>query len=318
MKATPARPALRRFQAFLKSVPLFSTLTDADLNILEGLFTTVACSENRVLCREGDAADHFYVVKRGFFRLLKACSQEGEPPCRDGKTCSKSRKGLSKAARGMPLKHFDLGEIGPKNILGENGILHQPEKTPLATWPGLLSAASSPPSSPSTTTDTTPDDTSAGTPAEMPSSTLPPLVTTPGTSSQTPANDGVASSTTTRTVDVSSAVAAARSFTFNLIRKRGVLAVSAVASRGGAQAYVANTFELKRLQTPSFRFCWDNAGRFNRSRMSVLDVPALSEQLRKQVEWEAYKQKVVRETVRLDRLEHIMVAGGRGLRSQGQ
>lgn len=316
-------------QEFLKCNPVFSTLADNDLNTLEALFTTTTLDDNQVLFEEGSRADHVYVVRRGFLRVFKAFLPTGDlmlRPTRPSRatttTTSTSRSVLSSrpnttllvsnsddvateskdsSCGGIRVRYFDLGEIGPKGILGENGVL-RPE-------------ASSSSSSSSTTTT-------------MAAATAPALVTTaapalllplpeisisnqearggpPKQSKETPTTDGrrpdgdggrgggggqnAPVPSNAATPDGSSTTGVNSSFA----PQKTVYIVSVAASGGRAEVYVAKTHGLKRLQTDGFRYCWKTAQRLHQARAQAWSATALSQQLQRQTKWEAIKRDVV-------------------------
>lgn len=213
-----------------------STLCDGDLNSLEGLFTCVSFTENQVLCREGTRADHMYVVKRGFFRLLKAFLPQRKSRSGGPHTATNAYLGGREDDARGGVKHFDLGELGPKDMLGESGLFSLPElsasatETPGATQPVLgLVGNKKTESSSSSVLPTGSDNTKISTPATVASEP----VTTISTAARGEQNVNQATETSTRAPKVR--------------QKRGSFVVSAVASRGGAQAYVASILDLKPL-----------------------------------------------------------------------
>lgn len=213
-----------------------SSLCDGDLNRLEGLFTCVSLTENQVLCREGTRADHIYVVKRGFLRLLKAFFPQRKSLTRGPRAATKMNTGERGNNDWAGVKHFDLGELGPKDMLGESGLFCVREVGASATD---ASAAAAPllglagnidvgPSS-SPALPTTSDDTEIST-----ATTVAPESTT-------------TASTAAPELQGSNQITEVSAMVTKLRQQRGNFAVSAVASRGGAQAYVASVLDLKPL-----------------------------------------------------------------------
>lgn len=286
-------------QNLLKRSPVFSTLIDEDLNTLETLFTTITLDDNQVLCKEGSRVDHVYVVKRGFLRVFKAFlpedGQRPRPPSRGTLKVSSratSRGSLRATLRATPrpkivkndtepanggtrLMHFDLGEIGPKDILGENGVLQQVEGMP--SMPLTSSLASTLPAMPINREpkDRDPErdpgenlaDAAAGDAQEV------------GGNANAVAADGAASS----------AISARQS--------KATYLVSATASGGKAEVYVAKAHELKKAQTESFRYSWKTAQRLHQARAQAWSAAALAQQLRRQQEWGVLRRETVLEAL---------------------
>ncbi|CAN0082301.1 unnamed protein product [Scytosiphon promiscuus] len=268
---------------FLKCSPVFSTLSDDALNTLEALFTTATLDNNQVLCKEGSRVDHVYVVKRGFLRLLKAFIPDDDE-CRRSRPSSRAMEGKMSTAihrkaapgeRRTRLKHFDLGEIGPKDLLGENGVLQQVDRSP----PIQASSAAAPrlpaicitheehdQESPPQEGDV--DDDGDGSDREN-------------------GGDRDASLTT------DAAEGAIPSSATGFRPRKPAFIVSATASGGGAEVYVANAYALKRLQTDDFLLCWKTAERLHQARAQAWSAGALAQQLRRQMEWEAYKREIL-------------------------
>lgn len=239
---------------------------DEDLNTLEGLFTTAAVKDNELLCREGARSDHLYVVKRGFFRLLKAFLPRTDHPLdsddTSNDTVSLSRFGRCLQKDRMHLRHFDLGEIGQKDILGESGLYHQDE---VASSPTVLTedfgteAGTIRSSPPRIALLATADREAESTPRKS-------ILTGKKVKSHQEAPCPAVESSGA-TMPVSSAAGAASS-SARLRQRRGSYSVSAVALRGDAQVYVANVSDLKRLQIdcPRFRHCLEAARSFHLRR----------------------------------------------------
>ncbi len=49
----------------LKGIPLFSYLSEAERERVAELFTELACRKGKVVCREGEEGDSFYVILSG-------------------------------------------------------------------------------------------------------------------------------------------------------------------------------------------------------------------------------------------------------------
>ncbi|CAM9148492.1 unnamed protein product [Hapterophycus canaliculatus] len=288
---------------FLKCSPVFSSLSDDALNTLEALFTTATLEDKQVLCKEGSRVDHVYVVKRGFLRLLKAfipkedTSWSSRPASRtitgrtlmaNNRTCLGARstqkydhKPTAACIEARTrLKHFDLGEIGPKDMIGENGVLQQVERSPPAQAP---SAATSTLPAISTHTEqappSQPEDESA--------------VEDYGGAVE---DDGGSDHENGGGQDVSltdAAEGASSSLVAGCRPRKPAFIVSATASGGRAEVYVANAYALKRLQTDDFCVCWKTAERLHAARAQAWTAQALAQQLRRQVEWEAYKRELL-------------------------
>lgn len=280
---------------------MFSTLTDEDLNTLETLFTTITLDDNQLLCKEGSRVDHVYVVKRGFLRVLKAfLPEDGKCPRPPSRASSKAspratsrgsstrassrpnivNNGTELAEGGLRLMYFDLGEIGPKAILGENGVLQQLERMPstlVTSSPAsnlpMMSSNQEPedeypekqPNDTSLDTNDPTGDTRGGGDALLPSDT----------NANAAANDGTTSSA------------------MSVRPKKEAYLVSATASRGKAEVYVAKAHELKIIQTESFRYSWKTAERLHQARAQAWNASALAQQLRRQQEWESLKRTVL-------------------------
>lgn len=303
---------------------MLSSLSDSNLNTLERLFTKVTLSDNQVLCREGSRADHLYVVKRGFFRLLKAFVPEDRPGSGRGDTgCPEGSEAPLTAGRtetgdgGGRLRHFDLGEIGSKQMLGESGLFNQPVTT-------SSSVAATPAAGGQEPTPMSPSDAATGTsPRSSPTAInvaatpiISPATTTPANNSLGQAAEDGRDAPPIAAAAAAAFSAAAASAASRLRQERGAYVVSAVANKGEAQAYVASISDLKRLQNdcPNFRRCLETARRCHQDKIRDWNAQALACHLQRQVEWEAYKRDVISENVRLDRIRHVMAAGGRGLR----
>lgn len=291
-------------QEFLKCNPVFSTLADAELNKLEALFTTIKLDDNQLLCEEGSRADHVYVVKRGFLRVFKAFLPI------DGQVCPRRPSGATTTSRSAPsrpntallvnndddtqsresggirLRHFDLGEIGPKDILGENGVLRpemssspSPATTTGAAAPALATATPALPLLPEISSSN--QEAGAG---------LPQSKETP-TDGRRP--DGDIGGGQDASLPVNAATPEGSSQGVALAPQKTVYIVSAAASGGRAEVYVAKTHRLKRLQTDGFRYCWKTAQRLHQARTQAWSAAALAQQLQRQMKWEAIKRDVV-------------------------
>lgn len=282
----------------LKSNPVFSTLTDEDLNTLETLFTTVTLEDKQVLCKEGCRADHVYVVKLGFLRVLKAFLPEDgrcrprPPSSRGGRSAASSRAASRASSRakkdrpntadngaasegGVRLRHFELGEIGPKDILGENGVLQQRDA--------------------SSFTPATAASTSSALPI-IPGIQETEIVQSDETNSDEslPGGDGGGAGDAGVPSDAEPAAAGGgTSSAVNVRPRKAAYIVSAMASGGRVEVYVAKAYDLKKVQTESFRYCWKTAERLHQARAQAWSAGALALQLRRQIEWEAVKRDVV-------------------------
>ncbi|CAM9912064.1 unnamed protein product [Ectocarpus fasciculatus] len=276
-------------KAFLKCSTVFSTLDDDDLNTVETLFTTATLHDNQVLCKEGSRVDHVYVVKRGFLRVLKAFLPQEDDDCCSGPPSHASTvtAGATSARRSSSadvetrLKHFDLGEVGPKDMLGENGVLQHLDTS---------SAFSTTPAPAATETVTLPaivsnqeDAQRLSRPTETPGDTTDHGASTP---------DGDAGDPRPPSADAAADRAGSSRVSAMGPRKPAFIA-SAAASGGTAEVYVANVYDLKKLQTDSFRYCWKTARRLHQARAQAWGVGALAQQLRGQNEWEARKREVL-------------------------
>jgi sigma-B regulation protein RsbU (phosphoserine phosphatase) len=65
-------------QRLLAQVPLFATLPPDELDRLAATLRTVDVSDNTILFHEGDAGDHFYVVRDGQAEIVKAIDTDDE------------------------------------------------------------------------------------------------------------------------------------------------------------------------------------------------------------------------------------------------
>lgn len=285
-------------QNILKSNPVFSTLTDEDLNTLETLFTTISLDDNQVLCKEGCRADHVYVVKVGFLRVLKAFLPEDgrfcprPPASRDGfsaaspraasRVCSEAKNAghtiannsAAPAEGGVRLRHFDLGEIGPKDILGENGVLQQTDTPSFA------------PVTPASTSKL----------PELAENQEVEKLQLSGTSTKGnfPGGGEASAGGAVPPSDAEPAAAAGGGIASSAVRQRkAAYIVSAMASGGRVEVYVAKAYDLRRIQTESFRYCWKTAERLHEARVQAWSAGALALQLRRQIEWEAIKRDIV-------------------------
>ena len=308
-------------QVFLKDVLAMSSFSDSDLNVVGKLFKTCTLSENEVLCQEGTRANHLYVVKRGFFRILKAFLPKASSTG-DGIQDRTSSEGPY-SCDGRRLMHFELGEIGPKEMLGESGLFYN-ETEAYSGAVGTVAGATVPMSAAT-------GEYEAG-PLSLPSSAseiennAAGRRDTPATPKAVPVMQAASVATNINVINTASPTrpkagveggADPTAIFYSPSRprqlKKGYHIVSAVASRGGAQVYIASIFDLKLLlrDLPNLRCFLDITRRIHETRAKCWDAQALAEQLRDQIEWEEYKRKVISETVRLDRLEHIM--GSRGI-----
>src|SRR6266436_6530647 len=62
----------RSLSSHLRSVPLFATLSEEFLNYLKEKVELVAYNQNQVICKEGEEADAFYLVRSGMVRVSQA------------------------------------------------------------------------------------------------------------------------------------------------------------------------------------------------------------------------------------------------------
>ncbi|CAB1116305.1 unnamed protein product [Ectocarpus sp. CCAP 1310/34] len=276
-------------KAFLKCSAVFSTLNDDDLNTVETLFTAITLHDNQVICMEGSRVDHVYVVKRGFLRILKAFLPEEDADCRSGPPSHASTvaAGAASARRSSladvetRLKYFDLGEIGPKDMLGENGMLkHLDTSLVLSTTPAPAATESvTLPAIASSQEDaqhlSQPTDARADT-IDHGASTL----------------DGDAGDASPPSADAATDGAGSPRVATMGLRKPAYI-ISAAASGGTAEVYVANVYDLKKLQTDSFCYCWKTAQRLHQARAQAWGAGALAQQLRRRNEWEARKGEVL-------------------------
>lgn len=171
------------------------------------------------------------------------------------------------------LKHFDLGEIGPKDVLGENGVLQQDERSSLIQ---TLSAATA--TFPSSYTE---QDPQSQPPQEGD------MVDDGGGSDQENAGDRDTS------LPTDAAEGAISSPATGFRPRKPAFIVSATASGGRAEVYVANAYALKRLQTDEFLLCWKTAERLHQARARAWSAGALAQQLRRQMEWETFKCEIL-------------------------
>lgn len=295
---------------------MFSTLADEDLNTLEALFTTITLDDNQVLCKEGSRVDHVYVVKRGFLRIFKAfLPEDGQRPRPPSSARGSSRasprhnivkNGAESAKDCVRLMHFDLGETGPKDILGENGVFQPIERTPPAP---VTSAAA--PTLPTVRSNQTPKDedseqllhegrVGAGVnpdgDARGDTDAVLPSDANANAASPVPKPDEEASATTVR-------------------QSKGVFLASATASGGKAEVYVAKAYDLKRIQTESFRYSWKTAQRLHQARAQAWSAGALVQKLRREQEWGALKRETVLEALAINNgLRTGSTGSSRGLR----
>jgi CRP-like cAMP-binding protein/Fe-S-cluster-containing hydrogenase component 2 len=56
----------------LRSVPLFAGLGDEFLNYLRDRAELISCGKGEVICKQGDAADAFYLIRNGLVRVAQA------------------------------------------------------------------------------------------------------------------------------------------------------------------------------------------------------------------------------------------------------
>lgn len=274
---------LRIYQEFLKRNSVFSTLADDELNTLEPLFTTITLDDNQVLCKEGSRADHVYVVRRGFLRVYKAFLPMDRPcPRRPSRATSRSasrrtfvKNGTEPGENGSRLRFFDLGEIGPKDILGENGVLRLETSTTVASAPALVAA----------------------TPALLPDISSNQEAGGDSSRSKKTRADGRPDGDVGRGQDtpllMNAATADDSSSGVSAVLQRAAYIVSAAASGGQAEVYVAKTHGLKKLQTNGFRYSWKTAQRLHQARAQSWGADVLANQLRRQMKWEAIKRDVV-------------------------
>src|SRR5438270_3058224 len=62
----------RSLSSHLRSVPLFATLSEEFLNYLKEKVELVSYNQNQVICKEGEEADAFYLVRSGMVRVSQA------------------------------------------------------------------------------------------------------------------------------------------------------------------------------------------------------------------------------------------------------
>ena len=62
---------------FLRRIPLFADLEDGQLQRLEGMIREESCPAKRVIFREGDPVDAFYIVKDGLVTVYR--EEKGKP-----------------------------------------------------------------------------------------------------------------------------------------------------------------------------------------------------------------------------------------------
>jgi len=61
----------RAMDGHLRSVPLLAGLSDVFLDRLRSRVSLISCEPGTIICREGDAADAFYLVRIGFVRVSR-------------------------------------------------------------------------------------------------------------------------------------------------------------------------------------------------------------------------------------------------------
>ncbi len=71
-KAMDEKYRARSLANHLRSVPLFGTLGDDFLNYLRDRAELVSCGKGQVICKQGDPADAFYLIRSGLVRVSQA------------------------------------------------------------------------------------------------------------------------------------------------------------------------------------------------------------------------------------------------------
>src|SRR5687767_8496157 len=67
----------RLLRQFLRRIPLFADLEDGQLQRLEGMIREESSPAKRVIFREGDLVDAFYIVKEGLVTVYR--EEKGKP-----------------------------------------------------------------------------------------------------------------------------------------------------------------------------------------------------------------------------------------------
>src|SRR5262249_54521053 len=62
----------RALESHLRRVPVFASLTDEFLNRLRDHVELVRVNAGQVICRQGEAADSFYLIRIGFVKVSQA------------------------------------------------------------------------------------------------------------------------------------------------------------------------------------------------------------------------------------------------------
>ena len=71
-KAMDEKYRARSLANHLRSVPLFGTLGEEFLNYLRDRAELVSCGKGQVICKQGDPADAFYLIRSGLVRVSQA------------------------------------------------------------------------------------------------------------------------------------------------------------------------------------------------------------------------------------------------------
>ena len=64
----------RALDSHLRGVPVFATLTDDFIRTLRDRVELIRCAPGQVICRQGDPADSFYLVRIGFVKVSQSHS----------------------------------------------------------------------------------------------------------------------------------------------------------------------------------------------------------------------------------------------------
>ena len=198
--------------------------------------------------------------------------------------------------------HFDLGEIGAKDILGENGVLQQAvdsmpsmptTSVPASILPTMRFSSREPSEDPrSSTRGPMPSNLDPHQHLDEPrtSSTLDSL-SSAGDDSHEDRDARLPSSNVSRKgAAIDGGVGSSRP---SVHQRKAAYLVSATASGGRAEVYVAKAYDLKRIQTESFRYSWKTAQRLHQARVQGWSAGALVQQLRGQQDWECLKRDVL-------------------------
>lgn len=191
--------------------------------------------------------------------------------------------------------HFDLGEIGPRDILGENGMLQQVER--VSSTPVTSAPASIVPTMPLSSRE--PEDEDAKQHLDEPRASF-------AADSCSSADDDAQADRDARLPSGADAKApattagAAASSAISVHQRKSAYLVSAAASGGKAEVYVAKAHELKRVvQTEGVRYSWKTAQRLHQAREQAWSAGALAQQLRREKEWAALRREAVLEALEI-------------------